>query len=225
MNDLDDGADVPSANDTKAGGEADSPEGRAASQRDFARLEKWADGNLMKFNKEKCKVLPLGRNNPAGKHLGREGPGGLGGHQVDHEPEAHCNSGLGSIRQGVVSRWREVILLLCSMLVRTHLECWVQRWAPQYERDMDILKRDLLVAFPYIKGLIRWRETFSRVCSDRTRDNGFDLTEGRFRLDVRRRRCTTRVVRHWHGLPREVLDGPSWEAFKVRLAGAWSDLI
>lgn len=47
----------------KLGGVADMPEGHAAIQRDLSRLEKWADSNLMKFNKEKFKVLHLGRSN------------------------------------------------------------------------------------------------------------------------------------------------------------------
>jgi len=33
------------------------------------------------------------------------------------------------------------------------------------------------------------------------------------------------VVKHWHRLPREVLDVPSLETFKVRLDGALRNLV
>ncbi|KFQ40114.1 hypothetical protein N332_06116, partial [Mesitornis unicolor] len=54
---------------------------------------------------------------------------------------------------------------------------------------------------------------------------GFKLEEGRFRLDIRKKFFTMRVVRHWHRLPREAVDAPSLEVFKARLEGALSSLV
>jgi len=66
---------------------------------------------------------------------------------------------------------------------------------------------------------------FSRTCCDGTRSNGFKLREGRFRLDIRQKFCTLRVVKTWHGLPRDMVDAPSPETFKVRLDRALSNPI
>ena len=44
-------------------------------------------------------------------------------------------------------------------------------------------------------------------------------------MDIRKKLFTMRVVRHWNRLPREVVDAPSLEVFKVRLDGALSNLI
>jgi len=61
---------------------------------------------------------------------------------------------------------------------------------------------------------------FGKVCCDRTRSNGFKLTEGRFRLDVRKKVFTTRLVKYWNRLPREVVEASSLETFNARLNGA-----
>ncbi|KFO63813.1 hypothetical protein N302_06052, partial [Corvus brachyrhynchos] len=55
--------------------------------------------------------------------------------------------------------------------------------------------------------------------------NGFKLTEGRFRLDIKKKFIPVRVVRHWHRLPREAVAAPSLEVFKARLDGALSNLV
>ncbi|KFW72354.1 hypothetical protein AS28_00739, partial [Pygoscelis adeliae] len=49
--------------------------------------------------------------------------------------------------------------------------------------------------------------------------------EDRFRLDIGKKFFTLRVVKHWHRLPKEVVDAPSLEVFKVRLDGALNNLI
>ena len=92
---------------------------------------------------------------------------------------------------------------------------------------MTRLRGDLLTAFQYLKGVYRknGENIFSSTCCDRTRSNGFDLREGRFRLDIRKIFFTMRVVKPWNGLPREAVEAPSLETFKARLDGVLSNLV
>jgi len=86
------------------------------------------------------------------------------------------------------------------------------------------LQGDLIAAFQYLKGACRrdGKYIFSRACCDKTRSNGFNLRDGRVRLDRRKKLITMRVVKHWHRLPRKVVEAPSLETFKARLNGALS---
>ncbi|GAB0179893.1 hypothetical protein GRJ2_000454600 [Grus japonensis] len=89
------------------------------------------------------------------------------------------------------------------------------------------LRGDLIAAYPVPEGAYRkaGEGLFMRECSDRTRGNGFKLKEDRFRLDIRKKFFTVRVVRHWNRLPREVVDAPSLEVLKTRLDGALGNVV
>ena len=108
----------------------------------WSRLESWATTNHVKLKNDKCQILHSGRSNPGyayrpGDEMLEEQPrwkgfGGFSWQRVEGESSV-CSSRqegqlyLRCIKRSTANQAREGIVLLCSELVRPHLEHWEKK--------------------------------------------------------------------------------------------------
>ena len=97
-------------------------------------------------------------------------------------------------------------------LIFPHKSCFLSNYS------FDRIK-DLINVYKYLKGRCKEgrAKLFSVVPSGRTRGHGQKLKHKSFPLNIRNHFFTVRMTKHWHRLPREVVESPSLEIFKSHL--------
>ncbi|KAK4818505.1 LOW QUALITY PROTEIN: hypothetical protein QYF61_014318 [Mycteria americana] len=247
INDLDTGVEYTLTKST-----VDSLEGREALQREIRIDERagqsptskclilhlgWGNpGYTYKLGDERLESSPTERD------LGVWFDGKLNMSQQCALVAKRANCVLGCLKHSTASWSREATVALytlhwCSPTSSTF-------WAPQYKKDIKLLvcpkegNQDGLgeekaegrphhSVYNFLTGGSGGggADLLSLVTSNRTRGNVMKLRQGKFRLDIRKRFLTERVVAHWNRLPREAVMAPSLSEFKKRLDNALSHMM
>ncbi|CAM5131267.1 unnamed protein product [Natator depressus] len=242
------------ADDTKLGGEVDTLEGRDRIQRDLDKLEDWAKSNpmtewLSSSSAEKDLGVTVDEKLDMSQQcalVAKKANGILG--CISKGIASRSRDVIVRLYSTLVRPHLEYCVQFWAPHYKKDVEKLerVQRRATKMIRGLEhmsyeerlrelgmfsLRKRrmrgDLIAAFNYLKGGSKedGSRLFSVVADDRTRSNGLKLQWGRFRLDIRKNFFTRRVVKHWNALPREVVESPSLDVFKVRLDKALAGMI
>ncbi|XP_043196519.1 uncharacterized protein LOC122367478, partial [Amphibalanus amphitrite] len=144
------------ADDTKLYSTVASTLAASSLQSDLEALVNWADAWQLPFNEAKCKVMHLGRNNPAKQYVMRDSEMSVVrvekdlGVQVDDELKfrqhasaavAKANQILAVIRRSFVLINECTLPLLYKSLVRPHLEYGNLVWGPFNRADQKLVER------------------------------------------------------------------------------------
>ncbi|KAK4814346.1 hypothetical protein QYF61_016304 [Mycteria americana] len=167
-------------------------------------------------------VLHLGHNNPTQRYR-------LGAEWLESCPAEKDLGVLVDSRLNMSQQGAQVAKAANSILACIRNSCW----APHSKRDIEGLERVQRRATELGKGLEH------KADGERLRDLGlFSLERRRLRGDLialyscLKGGCrevgsvsSPRVIKHWNRLPREVVESPSLEVFKSRLAEVLRDMV
>lgn len=79
------------------------------------------------------------------------------------------------------------------------------------------LRGDFITVLQYLKSDYKDGDIVLQSHMNNMRANGFRLLLRKFQLDTRGKFFTLRTVSHWNNLPREVVDTPTLDSFKIWL--------